>query len=192
MAPISTAAVQPAEQTPTHNNPPPAAAASAAPTAISTVAAMPEKKNPPTSKPEQRKNPQASNQPPAGAPYGVPAPAGGAGKVVVRDVEFPPLENTSLVGRSTKPLSTPPSSSGRGSSAGGIENKPPQDSRSVGHVAASAPAFVPMPRMVDETSFANGMIFKANNQTYGECLKRQVASCLFMRMCGAAACCIDC
>ena len=85
--------------------------------------------------------------------------------------DFPSLGDTSLVGRATS-----------GVRAGGIENRPQSNS---GHMNPSvAPVFVPaaakqpvpapQPRVYNQNSFTNGMIFKANNSTYGECLQRQL------------------
>jgi len=98
-------------------------------------------------------------------PFAVHAPGGGAGNRVINPQDkgdFPSLGDTSVVGRSTN-----------GAAGRGIENRPPSNS---GHMIPAAPAFVPaqQPRVYNQNSFKNGMIFKANNNTYGECLRRQV------------------
>ena len=108
------------------------------------------------------------------AAYGVHAPGGGAGQVVVNPNDagdFPSLGDTSLVGRASGVKAAGVTSNGR---AGGVENKAPP--LSVQMNPAAAPVFVPVaqPRAFDVNSFRNGMIFKASNTTYGECLQRQV------------------
>ena len=112
------------------------------------------------------------SKPPAAA-YAVHAPGGGAGQVVVpaHDTsEFPSLGDTSLVGRAV------PAGNGLQNGTG---NRPCPASSNLN--PATAQAFVPVPRPpvrhAQETykkPFLNGMIFKADDKTYGECLQRQL------------------
>lgn len=127
------------------------------------------------------RSPQNNTRPSPAAPavqgaaaYGVPARHGGVGAVVVRaegPSDFPSLGDSSIVGRATN------SAANDNRGTGGIENRAPQAHM---NAAAAAPAFVPLhqlqqqPRVFDENFFTNGMVFKANNKTYGECLQRQV------------------
>ena len=113
----------------------------------------------------QTKNAQAG-------PVAVHSPGKGAGPTVVKTenpAEFPSLGDSSLVGRTR----TAVAASAKGSSIV-KENSTPN--------ATAMPASVPEtrsspqaePRVYDDGSFTNGVIFKANNQTYGECLQRQL------------------
>lgn len=105
------------------------------------------------------------------AAYAVHAPGGGAGQVVVTandTSEFPALGDTSLVGRALQ--------AGDGSQSGTDNRHSPAASNLN---PATAQAFVPVPRppirhVQEYKSFRNGMIFKADGHTYGECLQRQL------------------
>jgi hypothetical protein len=146
------------------------------------AAANPEPAKPPVAaQPAATKQPAAAGQsaavkeaaaaPPAA--YAVHAPHGGAGHVVVEahnTSEFPSLGDTSVVGRIGGPA------------ANGLQNvNVNQISPAASNLnPATAQAFVPVPkpaaqpRRFSADTFKNGMIFKANDQTYGECLRRQL------------------
>jgi len=125
-----------------------------------------------------RQQGQKTNTPAVAGPasaYVVHAPGRGAGPVVVNPSDFPSLDDTSMVGRATG-LAAATNRARTGT--GAAESRTAQS----GHLNPSAaPMFVPVvtpqvqPRVYKTDSFTNGMIFKANNQTYGECLQRQVS-----------------
>ena len=139
-------------------------------------------KTPVAAQPAAAKQPAAAAGQPAAvkqraaappAAYAVHAPHGGAGNVVVEaddTSEFPTLGDTSIVGRSVA------------AAASGLQkiNINQISPAATNLNAATAQAFVPVPNPAAQEPrfsahmFKNGMIFKANERTYGECLQRQL------------------